>query len=227
MPSVEEFVQELPSGSEVISKRTGRHVVASLSSMIASVCGCATLRLLENDFPVLVLFPFPLSGVGGGVVPVGGPSSASARPQCPAGCCVVGGGPSLDFFLGFLLCQHKFQIEIRYIYSLIRAPLWLSGKESACQYRRWGLIAGSGRSPGEGNGDPRQYSCLENPTDRGAWQGTVHGVAKNQTQLSNWTHIYTPWPYKCLEDRHPKQLTVSSRQWSQRKRQEPSPCYSL
>ena len=63
---------------------------------------------------------------------MGGPSSASARPQCPAGCCVVGGGPSLDFFLGFLLCQHKFQIEIRYIYSLIRAPLWLSGKESAC-----------------------------------------------------------------------------------------------
>ena len=65
MPSVEEFVQELPSGSEVISKRTGRHVVASLSSMITSVCGCATLRLLENDFPVWVLFPFPLLGAGG------------------------------------------------------------------------------------------------------------------------------------------------------------------
>ena len=42
-----------------------------------------------------------------------------------------------------------------------------------------GLIPGSGRSPGEGNGNPPQYSCLENPMDRGAWQATVHGVAKS------------------------------------------------
>ena len=41
-----------------------------------------------------------------------------------------------------------------------------------------GSIPGSGRSPGEGNGNPLQYSCLENPMDRGAWQATVHGVAK-------------------------------------------------
>ena len=46
-----------------------------------------------------------------------------------------------------------------------------------------GSILGSGRSPGEGNGNPLQYSFLENPMDRGAWQATVHGVAKNQTQL--------------------------------------------
>ena len=39
-------------------------------------------------------------------------------------------------------------------------------------------ISGSGRCPGEGNGNPHQYSCLENPMDRGAWQDTVHGVAK-------------------------------------------------
>ena len=44
-----------------------------------------------------------------------------------------------------------------------------------------GLIPGLGRSPGEGNGNPLQYSCLENPTDRGAWQATVHRVAKSQT----------------------------------------------
>ena len=44
------------------------------------------------------------------------------------------------------------------------------GKESACNARDPGLIPGSGRSPGEGNGSPLQYSCLENPTDRGAWQ---------------------------------------------------------
>ena len=42
-------------------------------------------------------------------------------------------------------------------------------------------IPGSGRSPGEGNGNPLQYSCLENPMDRGAWKATVHGVLKSQT----------------------------------------------
>ena len=43
----------------------------------------------------------------------------------------------------------------------------------------------SGRSPGEGNGNPVQYSCLENSMNRGAWQAIVHGVAKSQTRLSN------------------------------------------
>ena len=51
-------------------------------------------------------------------------------------------------------------------------------KESARNTRNPGLIPGSGRSPGEGKGNPLQYSCLENPMDRGAWQATVHGVAK-------------------------------------------------
>ena len=46
------------------------------------------------------------------------------------------------------------------------------------------LIPGSGRSPGVGNGNPLQYSCLENPMDRGVWQATVYGVAKNGTQFS-------------------------------------------
>ena len=46
-------------------------------------------------------------------------------------------------------------------------------------------ISGSGRSPGKGNGNPLQYSCLENTVDRGAWQATVHGVAKSQIWLSN------------------------------------------
>ena len=59
------------------------------------------------------------------------------------------------------------------------------GKESACNAGDPGSIPGSGRSPGEGNGNPLQCSCLENPTDRGAWQATVHGVAKSQTRLSN------------------------------------------
>ena len=47
-----------------------------------------------------------------------------------------------------------------------------------------GSTSGSGRSPGERNGYPLQYSCLENPTDRGAWRATVHGVAESQTQLA-------------------------------------------
>ena len=48
-----------------------------------------------------------------------------------------------------------------------------------------GSIPGSGRSPGGGNGNPLQYSCLGNPMDRGAWRATVHGVAKDQTRLSS------------------------------------------
>ena len=52
------------------------------------------------------------------------------------------------------------------------------GKESACKVGDLGSILGSGRSPGEGNGNPLQYSCLGNPMDRGAWQGAVHRVTK-------------------------------------------------
>ena len=52
-----------------------------------------------------------------------------------------------------------------------------AGKEFACSAGDLGSIPGSGRSPGKGNGNPLQYSCLENPMDRGAWRGTAHGVA--------------------------------------------------
>ena len=52
------------------------------------------------------------------------------------------------------------------------------GKEYACNAGDPGSIPRSGRSPGEGNGNPLQYSCLENPMDRVAWQATVHGVAR-------------------------------------------------
>ena len=66
---------------------------------------------------------------------------------------------------------------------IIQFPRWLSGEESACHAGdvagAEGSIPGSGKSPGEGNGNPLQYSCLGNPTDRGAWQATVHGVAKD------------------------------------------------
>ena len=59
------------------------------------------------------------------------------------------------------------------------------GKESACKVEDLGLIAGLGKSPGEGNGNQLQNLCLENPVDREAWWATVHGVEKNQTRLSD------------------------------------------
>ena len=60
------------------------------------------------------------------------------------------------------------------------------GKESAHNVGDLGSIPGLGRSPGEGNSYPLWYSCLENFMDRGAWQATVHGVAKSRTQLSDF-----------------------------------------
>ena len=62
---------------------------------------------------------------------------------------------------------------------------------SACSAGDLGLIPGLGRSPGEGNGNPLQYSCLENPMDRKAWWATVHGVAKSRTRLSDFTFTFT------------------------------------
>ena len=61
---------------------------------------------------------------------------------------------------------------------------WSSdGKESTHNAEDWGSIPVLGRSPGEGNGNPLQYSCLKNSMPRGAWQARIHGVAKSQTQL--------------------------------------------
>ena len=65
------------------------------------------------------------------------------------------------------------------------------GKASACNAGDMGLIPGSGRSPGEGNGNSLQYSCLENSMDRGAWWATVQGVAKSRTRLSDFSHSYS------------------------------------
>ena len=65
-------------------------------------------------------------------------------------------------------------------------PVGSEDKASACNVGDLGSIPGLGRVPGEGNGNPLQYSCLENPMDRGAWQATVHGVAKSWTQLSDF-----------------------------------------
>ena len=59
------------------------------------------------------------------------------------------------------------------------------GRESTCNVGDLGSVPGLGRSPGEGNGNPLQYSCLENSMDRGAWRATVHEVAESWTRLGN------------------------------------------
>ena len=66
-----------------------------------------------------------------------------------------------------------------------RLPWWLNSKESACNAGDSGSVTQSGRSPGEENVYPLQYSCLENSMDRGAWLSTVHGVTKSQTWLND------------------------------------------
>ena len=65
------------------------------------------------------------------------------------------------------------------------------GKASAYNAGDLGSIPGSGRSLGEGNGNPLQYSCLESPMDGGAWWATVHGVAKSPRRLSDFPFTFT------------------------------------
>ena len=91
--------------------------------------------------------------------------------------------PSLGHLvLGRGCVWDKIVAETNYEPSML--SWWLSGKESARNAGDVGLIPGSGRSPGEGNSNPLQYSCLENPMDRGAWRATVHGVTQSWTRLS-------------------------------------------
>ena len=72
---------------------------------------------------------------------------------------------------------------------LVGFPSSSDGKASACNAGDQGSIPGSGRSPGKANGNPLQYSCLENSMDGGAWWATVHGVTKSQTRLSDFTYL--------------------------------------
>ena len=90
----------------------------------------------------------------------------------------------------FLTRASPFPLDVGYLFLvgstiLLGLPWWLSGKESACSVREPYSIPGLGRCPGEGNGNSLQYSCLENPMDRGAWWATVHGVAKSWTGLND------------------------------------------
>ena len=84
----------------------------------------------------------------------------------------------LDFTQGGL------KLQTRWIQSYLR--IMPNYKEFACIAGHPGLIPGLGRSPGEGHGNPLQYSCLENPRDRGAWWAKVHGVIKIRTWQRKW-----------------------------------------
>ena len=93
------------------------------------------------------------------------------RPNCPYNTC-----PRIQTLV---LCQVIFTMPILLFGSEVKA--------SACKAGDRGSIPGWRRSPREGNGNPLQYSCLENPMDRGAWWATVHRVPKSQTRLSDFT----------------------------------------
>ena len=83
---------------------------------------------------------------------------------------------------GINRCPHLCELHIENPHQAMGFPGGSDGKESACNAGDLGLIPGSGRSPGKGNGYPLQYSCLVNPKDRGAWWVTVHGVTNSGTR---------------------------------------------
>ena len=107
-------------------------------------------------------------------------------------------GPTDTSYLTFLptkknIFKVRFIIYTPQIYfssNVFNCPHGSDGTESTCNVGDPGSIPGLERSPGEGNDNPLQYSCLENPMDRGAWWATVHGVAKSQTRLSDFTFFF-------------------------------------
>ena len=82
----------------------------------------------------------------------------------------------------YISCPIQESYCFKYYYLYLGFPGGSDSKESACNVRDRGSIPGLGRSPGEGNGNSLQYSCLENPMDRGAWWATVRGITKSQTR---------------------------------------------
>ena len=89
--------------------------------------------------------------------------------------------------------MHSFLIPlflVNFLYCGLGFPGGSEVKASACNAGDLGSIPGSGSSPGEGNGNPLQYSCLENPKDGGAWWAPVHRLSKSWTQLSDFTFFH-------------------------------------
>ena len=134
----------------------------------------------------------------------------------------------MSFFLRSFsyLCPHHLAVTFFKIFIYLASsgfqgfPGGLDGKESAWNGRDPGLIPGLGKSDGEGNGYPLQYSCLENSMDRGAWRAIVHGVSKSQTdylleeaQISSIIVVYLlsclPSTVRMATAREVKLLTVA------------------
>ena len=102
-----------------------------------------------------------------------------------------------QIFIAFLQCINNTHKLSSSIFLIITTHTGGSEVEaSACNAGDLGSIPGSGRSPQEGNGNPLQYSCLENPMDWRAWWATVHGVAKSWTRLCDFTFTFKP--LQCL-----------------------------
>ena len=118
--------------------------------------------------------------------------------------------------------------------EVLLVPKWFSAKEPLCQGRRHkscGFDPWVRKIPGRGNGNPLQYSCLENPMDRGTWWATVHGFAKSQTWLSNWalpqSHLTHHWlissyQHEATERRFGKNRSSLRRQY----KSSPGHCWS-
>ena len=113
--------------------------------------------------------------------------------ECVAIFFSIGSSPTQGSNLTTVYFQNFFITQIETLYPLpgtterfLGFPDGSDGKESICNVGDLGSIPGLGRSPGEGNANPFQYSCLENSMDRGAWQATVYGVTKSQTGLSDF-----------------------------------------
>ena len=99
-------------------------------------------------------------------------------------------GLSMLFHLSVFL---HYYLTVIITIALCKVPCSSAGKESACNAEDLGVIPGLGRSPGEGNGNPVQYSCLENSMDRGAWRASICVVTKRWTQLvTNTFTLCTP-----------------------------------
>ena len=88
--------------------------------------------------------------------------------------------------IGLYLSFNKQKVTFIFVIDT-HFPGGLEGKVSTCNVADPGSTPELGRSPEEGNGNPLQYSCLENPMDGGAWEAAVHGVTNSQTQLSDFT----------------------------------------
>ena len=102
------------------------------------------------------------------------------------------------------ICLSVHGIIYPFTFLFVGFPGGSEVKASASNAGDLGSIPGSGRSPGEGNGNPLQHSCLENPMDGGAWWATDHGVAKSRTRPSDFTFTFLfvsiPIYFDCIHD---------------------------